>query len=542
MTLDVNAAKRAGYSDAEIAAFTAKQQPIVERPTALGSIDVEAAKNAGYTEKEIQEFIKNSSLSKTRSLVSAPIKGLIKGTQQLSEIADPIKMVINAFAPDKKVLERATEQVLPTRDELAEQVLERTGKILPMVVGENPLAALAQLAGGVVAGQTAKAFDAGEMGQGVAEAVGMGIPSLVKAGAKKIMGTIKAPAETMVSGLTKPRAIGAKLAERAIIEPQRQATAISKLNEEATSLAKSVVYKELPLAQQIEQGIDFESQFQKQFGDLEKTANKANPQIDISPLSGFMKNATKKFRGVPEPHTEAKKIIKEVDAFGDSPPFELKRLLRTYRSNNKKIKGIFETSRLTGKQQEYVDFLLDYNRNISKSIENTLPKDSAWVKQFKEANIAYKQYRDTLKTYTTLEPILEQKLTPTSLKKFAQDKRLQKKLALSMGDKGASEITQIAQDLYAAESALRKIPAKEIKDWDVILPLTVAVPGFHIQGTIVGAKKYLDWAKRGYGWFLSTPARRNAYQSALKAIRDQNLPMYKKAAVELQSAFQTNED
>jgi len=537
MSFDVEGAKKAGYSDKEIQSFLGQKSAPESAPKGF---DREAAKAAGYSDKEIDKFVRQSEISKTRSVISAPVKGVIKGAEQLSQLHDPLQMVINQLLPQKESqLSQLTERFLPTKDEAAEGFLERAGKIAPSAAlgGGGIIPTLLASLGGGALGEIAKAEGLGETGQAVSETVGMGLPGLIKGAAKGVASFIKSPLEKLTSGLTKPRAVGAKLAEKAVISPARQEKTIANLNREASKLAETTLKKEVPLAEQIRNGVDFESQFEQRFGALQKVAEKANPEIDITPVSKFMSETASKYRGIPKLHPEAAKIKTEVKAFGNRAPSDLKSALRTYRSNNKKIRGIYETSRLTGKQQEYVDFLVDYNKNLAKSFEETLPKNSPWVKEFKDTNQFYKGYRDAQKTIAQIEPILGQKPTPSSIKKLASDPKAQKKLELSMGKKGADEIVQIAKDLELATESIKRIPAKDLKAWDFILPLGVFVPGVHIPAGAVAAKKALDFSRRGYGLLLSTPARRAAYSDALKAINEGNKSLYIKAAKDLEKAF-----
>jgi hypothetical protein len=532
MKLDVEAAKKAGYTESEIKDFLSKNSPKKESSK---QFDVDAAKSAGYSDKEIQGFLKKNDISKARSVISAPVKGVLKGVEDLGQLANPLPLLVkHLMGQNHPQREHLAEQLLPTRDEALENYLERAGKIAPgAALGGGFLSTLLSSLGGAAFGEVAKEQGIGETGQGVAEAVGMGVPGFAKAASKGITNLFRSPVEKFSSGITKPRALGAKFAEKTVISPSRQEKAISALNKEASELTKKTVQKELPISKKIEQGFDFEGNFEKRFGGLEKVAEKANPEIDLTPVSEFLSESSKKYRGIPKLHPEGAKVKAEINAFRNAPQTEMKKLLRIYRSNNKKIRNIYETSRLTGKQQEYVDFLVDYNRNIAKSFEKTLPKDSAWVKEFKGLNHEYKQYKDALKTMNQLEGVLNQKATPGNISKLADDARLHKKLALSMGEKGSKEVIQIAKDLKLASEAIRRIPARDFKWYESVLPFSFFIPGAKIPGSIYSAKKGLDYARRGYGWFLSTSKRRAVYNDLLKGLADDNRVQYAKAAKEM---------
>ncbi len=466
--------------------------------------------------------------SRARSLIGAPIKGLLKGAENLNPLAP--QSIAQLIAPTRGA-ENALEQAFPTQKKLPERILERAGKLAPLIaLGPEglPLKA-AQLVAATGAGEAAKGLDAGELGQTIAEIAGMTAPGAIQSGIKKTTALLKAPKEKMASGLTKPRAVEAKFPEKGIIQPQRQEKVINQLNEEASKLTRETVEKKLPLTKQIEEGFDFEKQYEEGFGKLKSAAEKANPSIETEPVSKFLSETGSKYRGIPTLHAEAAKIMKEVKNFRTVSPSSLKNLLKIYRSNNKKVSSIFETSRITGKQQEYTDFLLNLNRNIAKSIENTLPKNSAWIKEFKDLNQSFKNFKDSVKTLKTLEPILHQKVTPASLEKFSRDTKLQKKLSLSMGEEGANEVIQIAKDLNSARTAVNKIPARDFKLWEKVVPLSIFVP----FGKVFAGVKSVDYAKRLYGYFLSTSSRRKAYSEAIQAIKNNDLKAYEKAANKL---------
>ena len=526
MKTQIQQARDAGYSDEEIANFLSKKD---ESQASKFSKAIES----GYTSTEILNHLHESQQpSRARSLISAPLKGIIKGLQGINPLS------IGRAVP-QKVGERLTEQFLPTQEKGPEQFLERAGKLAPLAaLGPEGLSAkVIQLAAGAAAGHIAKENDLGEVGQIVSEAIGMGAPGLLKGIGQKAIQAFREPAEKFTSGLTKPRAVMAKHVEKAIVTPQNQERAIAKLNEEAATLTKGIAEKERPFLKKIEEGFDFEGKYNKDFERLRKAAEKANPQINITPVSNLLSKTIQKYRGIPKLHPEGKKVVAEIQALADKPQTGLKNLLKIYRSNNQKIKNTFETSRLKGTQKEYTDFLLDVNKNIAKSFENTLPADSAWLKEFKGLNSEYKQFKDTIKTQQLLDPIIGGKPDANKIKKIANDKKLQKKLEMVMGKKGSDEVIQISRDLEEANKALKRMTAKELGPWDVVAPLSLFIPNSWVAAPLT-LKKAADFARRGYGYFLSTSSRRKQYDNILKAIISKDKEAYIKAAKKLTESLQ----
>lgn len=114
--------------------------------------------------------------SKARSLISAPIKGLIKGAAKFSPLP--------SFGPvGTKLGTRITEQMLPTRPGEAEEVLEFAGENIPAVaLGEGGFAKKGlQALSGAVAKKTAKDLDLPEWAQELIGTAGMAGPDIASA-------------------------------------------------------------------------------------------------------------------------------------------------------------------------------------------------------------------------------------------------------------------------------------------------------------------------------------------------------------------------
>lgn len=479
-------------------------------------------------------------ISAPRSIASSGIKGLVEGIQ--NQIGGPLSGQFGPISPE--LGNKLLEQALPSNQGQIESSVRRAAKLAPSIVGNKAglVAKALSLGAGTAAGEIAQQEGVGEFGQNLAEMVGLGVPSLGKIasqGAKSLKDIIKPnQTEKLASGLTKPRAIDNKLQKYGTLTSSRKEKALKNIDEEASKLTKESIKKHVPAAQKIEEGFDFEGNFEKNFKNIEKSAAQHNPEVNITPISELISSTREKYRGIPKLHGDAIKVIGETRAFANKPQTSLKNLLKVYRSNNKKFKRIFETSKLTGSQQEYVDFLADYNRAIAKSFENTFPKDSSWVRMFKDNNIQYKNYKDAQKTISALSPITEGRSTSSDIKRLAHDPKAQKKLALSMGKEGAQEVSQIAKDIEKASSSIKNIPTKDWKPWEAISPISIFIPGI---GKIFGGgaliHKVYKGSKFAIGYLLSNPQRRKIYKGALKAIINDDLPAYRKAVGDMQNSL-----
>ena len=123
------------------------------------------------------------------------MKGAIKGAEELSHIADPAQIILNQLMPKiESPLQKLIEQFLPTREEPTEQFLERAGKLAPTAaLGGGVLGTILGSLGGTALGEVAKDQSLGEVGQGISEAVGMGLPGFAKSLGKGAVNLFKSP-------------------------------------------------------------------------------------------------------------------------------------------------------------------------------------------------------------------------------------------------------------------------------------------------------------------------------------------------------------
>lgn len=119
--------------------------------------------------------------SRERSLISAPIKGAVKGALDLAQLADPFKALLglNEINPHQK---QAIEKTLPTQKKSLEKGLERAGKLAVSAIGgpESLTAKGIRTGAGALLGQTAEEVGAPEWVQNLAELSAFISPRLQK--------------------------------------------------------------------------------------------------------------------------------------------------------------------------------------------------------------------------------------------------------------------------------------------------------------------------------------------------------------------------
>lgn len=442
----------------------------------------------------------------------------------------------------EKMQKRLLEEEFPIRQE--HEPIERALKIateLGVFPASMPMRA-AEAVGGAALGELAEKSGLGEFGQSIAEGVGAGIPGLLKiAGSvpKAISKAFSSTTEKMPSGLTKIGAVESKLSKMGSLSKERQKVVVEKLNKEASDLAQKSIEKHLPAVDKLKKNANLDLKFKEDFGKLKKVAEKANPDVDITPISELMKETTQKYRGIPNPSSEAKSIINEIKYFMRKPQTGLGNLLKIYRDNGKKMKHVYETAMTGGRQEEYVNFLKSMNNAISQSFERTFPAESAWLNQFKRLNREFKEIKNAESTLLKLKGVLSENPRLAELDKLISDVKTQEKLRLSMGNEGSQEIIQIASDLKRSRDALKKMPSKEFSKFDHAFPLYYLIP---FVGKAIGAYKTVKAGRYFYGWLLSTPSRRKAYSEALNAFSKSDLEGYKKATAVLKKELDSKED
>jgi hypothetical protein len=151
-------------------------------------------------EKE-QEEIKSEEPSRLRSLIDAPLRGLVKGVQFLGEAmsgASP-EQQFASLSPEqqerirqdpfiqaqdlrKDRLTEILDQFLPTQDLAPERILERTGELFPMVAGGGSSAGSGLIRSGAASGlrEGTRALGGGELAQSLAE-----LPAFLAPGMQK---------------------------------------------------------------------------------------------------------------------------------------------------------------------------------------------------------------------------------------------------------------------------------------------------------------------------------------------------------------------
>lgn len=511
-------------STAKSVARTALQAPLGAASMVTYPADILAAAAQGAT---LGAFEESDAMEEARRLFPGEFHPQIPREEQ-ALYAEEVGQYMPTQSNLERVLEETTGLPLQARDELqkmlrlgGEAVAFRTGGLKP------------KLFAGAVAPAVSQAAKAMDVDEGLADVAGL----IASSAPMPRFGRGIKETEKYASGLMKPRAVESKLTKFAKVSPEVQERAIQGLNEEASKLTKKVLETEKPILKQMSEGVDFEKKFEEGFKEVRKQAAKYNPTLDVSPVADLMKKSRAELRGIPQLSSQSKKILSEAKAFSRNPPSSLYESLKTYRENNKKLKGIYEQALVKGSQKEYANFLQDYNSAIRESMKKTLPADSAWMKQFENLNKEFSEYLNAKKAETILKPVFGAKPTISQIEKLIDDPRVIKKLQMAVGEKGAQEISTIMKDLKDARNAIAKMPKSDYSFFEKTLPIGYDVASLIPFGKLLKVPYYAKVgtkaAQLGLGHYLVNPASRRNYIKLLESVKNKDPKVFGAAAKKL---------
>lgn len=181
----VKEAKVSGFSDKDILDHISRTKPNLKPK-------IESALSSGYKYSDILNHISKAP-SKLRSVLSAPLKGIVKGVQSIGEFAAPIAFEDVPFEQRQKILEEGSkatekfqkgtlEKYLPTKTDYLESSLEKAGEELPSLsLGGGTF--MTNLARSVLSGfgqESVKRLGGGPLAQSIIGMLAISAPDLSK--------------------------------------------------------------------------------------------------------------------------------------------------------------------------------------------------------------------------------------------------------------------------------------------------------------------------------------------------------------------------
>lgn len=257
--------------------------------------EVEKGKNEKSSSFDrLFEEVSSKQPSRSKSLISAPLKGLIKGAAKFSPLP--------SFGPiPLETGERITEQFLPTQKNFPEEILELGAENIPLVaLGEGGLAKKGlQAASGALAKLSAKELQLPEWAQEVIGAAGMLGPDSAKALGSKIL----KPSSKQASIVNFLKSKG--LSDKDITPIIQDKKKLSFFSKAASKFDKKDSWLK---------GI--KNQLGNIFEDIREQGSKINP-LDADQAIKFHDEFFKKFEKVPRMYRNL--VQKEVDDLMNNP-------------------------------------------------------------------------------------------------------------------------------------------------------------------------------------------------------------------------------
>ena len=415
------------------------------------------------------------------------------------------------------------------------------GKTAERAGSYGPLALLAPGAAGIsaLAGQATEEAGGGPLTQLAAETLVPNANSIGK-GISTLSNSLKGSTRKFPSGIKQPRVLESpNLAKSARISPSRQEKSIQSIGEEAKNLLVEKAQKNVPKFKELSEGFDFKAKHNADFGDVSKLA-KDNPfQVDTSPIKSSFSNVKADLSPLPNKTTDQRNILKYIqnhEKYFRNKPAESSSLLDIYRNNNKQLSEIYGKKLSQGSQSDLRDFLIDTNKKILNSFEDTLGSDNDFVKLFKKTNQDYSEYRKSLELEHILKPVIGDELKASDLNLFSKDKNLSK-LSKAVGPELANEFHQIGKDAVKAQNALKSIKAEDfLKNAASSFILSQVINTFSPGlAKAFAATKVVGVSRQALGYFLSNPERARDYKKALQAISKLDFKAFEKASAPLLS-------
>lgn len=149
--------------------------PIAARKLDISDIEPSPSQSGSARKIELDQ----KDISRFRSLISAPLKGLLKELPSFSKFTDPVSLFLPKSGAEK-FYEEEVEKRLPTKEGFAEKTLERGAKLAPyFALGGGGIAGSLGRAGlAALGGQATEELGGGPLLQSGAELVASGLPSL----------------------------------------------------------------------------------------------------------------------------------------------------------------------------------------------------------------------------------------------------------------------------------------------------------------------------------------------------------------------------
>ena len=471
------------------------------------------------------------------SLVSAPSKGIGGLLQLVSSFGDEEYPGVRALKAAGEYLSdigkggqdqmnQYIEDILGQSYGSGEEFLTKSTERAANIYGQLPLQGLGQasILGGL-SGQLAEAAGAPEPVQIAAEIAGMIAPNIGRAASA----LIKKPVVSE-SGIQLPKVVEREGAEFGIVKPKvtaaRKEKVLEKLDQQAENLISKIKKEKLPIAQEIEKGVDVEARNSINWQKTKDIAKKLPEDIDTTNISNYLENYRNEIEAIPVPTEEQEGILKLIDRYekaykapeGTTKFFKPEKFVEQRININKDLKKLYETKFIHGERKATQDFYSGLQKQFLKDIENNTPK--AFSDLYKEVNTETSQLKRLEKFESIFESLTDNgRLAPKKLETFLKNPKKINSLKAQIGKDGTDKLKLISKDLASAHKNINLI-----KSFGILDTLTGAAPlgllkllGLtSVKAAAIPAYKGLQLAR---GYMLTSPQGARNISNFLKSVR-----------------------
>lgn len=469
-------------------------------------------------------------------LLTSPMKNVGLLLSGLSKIGTEGRPGTELIRKGGEFLTGGAEEAYQTLQNLLEPVLGKPTSELEQGLGRaserygDILGTLFSLGGS----GAAEVIPAALAGQGVAELGGGPIPQTIAelaafSGRGALEGLAKKPVKTS-TGLNVPKVASKEVEKFRGIKPKvfkgRKAEINKQLAQDADKLVQDIKKSSIPVAEEVERGVDVAARNEKLFDRVNALAKKNPLKMEPDEISNYLNKVENNIKKVPVATEEQEKILKLVDKYKDKFKTEAGRAYKTteyvdqFRNINRDIKKLYQQRFIHGEQQDTMKFYEGLKDSIENVFENKAP--SEFTRAFKAANKEFSQLQRLDQFEEIMKNISDNGLlNPKKLNTYLKTQKRINYLKNAIGKDGYQRLKNISQDVSRIQNKLDLVKTMDLGEL-VNSTGTIALLKYLKIPAAAGAKiaqKSLELAR---GRLLTSPQVYRDTSKFLNAIRQGN--------------------
>jgi len=359
-------------------------------------------------------------------------------------------------------------------------------------------------------------------------------------------------AVTAESGLTLPKVVKREGKEFGFFKPKvfsgEKQKAMEKVTKQSEKLVDNIRKQSIPIAKEIEQGIDVAARNENNFQKVSQIASKIPEKYESSFVNDYLDLVKEHIDEVPIPTDEQESIIKLVNKYsskfgeleGGKRFYTPKEYLDQFRNINDDIKSLYQTKFVYGDRLPTMRFYEGLKDSIAKTFESNAPKEFSDL--FKETNKEYSSLKKLDKFNEIINSFSNEEgsLIPKKLDSYLSTPRKLKVLQKQVGEEGIQKLKTISKDLNKAAKNLDLIEENKLSSL-VTSHLGVGILKWLGIPLVVPLKVGKNLIEYSRGYALTRPQAQKDVQNLLKAVRSGSLKATKSMLIKLDEHAQKYE-